>query len=461
MEQEQKNISNKDKGVRTKRKNTIIGLAIATGILGATTVGLGIAYGVSMSQATNYSIKLENIYKKNYYELVDNVNSADMKISKVLASNNSAYQGKVLTELSQTAKEMQTNVASLPINNDNIYQSVRFINQMSGYTQVLEEKIAEGGALSDADKASLSNMHEALTEMKRQINEISTEIGKGYSITEASAKVSGGKDSFSAKYVNLKASDADFPTMIYDGPFSDSVVNQEVKGLSGAVVSKEDVFRKIDKLFKNITNLKFEGETKGKFNTYNFSMQTTDDQELFVQVTKIGGHVLNVNGNIESEGKKIGYDEAKKIALDFAEENGVEDATVVWDEQLDNQTYFNITPKVDGIILYPDLVKVKIDMEKGVVAGYDAVSYFTNHTNRSLPKAAISIENASVGVDESFEIVSQRLVLAPLDYAQEVLCYEFECQRNGATYYIYVNAATGVEENVLKVVETNDGSKLM
>ena len=65
MEQEQKNISNKDRGVRTRRKNAIIGLAIATGILGATTVGLGVAYGISMSQATSYSLKLENIYKKN------------------------------------------------------------------------------------------------------------------------------------------------------------------------------------------------------------------------------------------------------------------------------------------------------------------------------------------------------------------------------------------------------------
>ena len=461
MDKEQKNNANKDRGIRTKRKNTIVGLAIATGILGVTTLGLGVAYGVSMSQANNYSLKLESIYKKNYYELVDNINSADMQISKLLASSNSAYQGKALTELSQTAKAMQSNVASLPINNDNIYQSVRFINQMSGYTQVLEEKIAEGGTLSEADKNSLSNMHEALTEMKLQVNKLSQELDKGYSITEASARLNGGSDEFSTEFVNLKGGDADYPTMIYDGPFSDSVVNQKVNGLSGVMVSKEDAFRKIDELFKSVSNIKFEGETNGKFETYNFLMKTTDEQELFVQVTKIGGHILNVNGNVESEEGKIDYEEAKKIAIDFALENGVQNAVVVWDEQLDNQTYFNITPKQGEVILYPDLVKVKVDMEKGNVVGYDAVSYFTNHTQRKLENESILIDEARKNIDESFEILSQRLVLAPLDYAREVLCFEFECQRNGATYYFYINAITGQEENVLKVVETTDGSKLM
>ena len=64
-------------------------------------------------------------------------------------------------------------------------------------------------------------------------------------------------------------------------------------------------------------------------------------------------------------------------------------------------------------------------------------------------------------VDRSFEIGQGRLSLSPLDFNREVLCWEFECQRDNATYYIYINAETGIEENILKVVETNDGSKLM
>ena len=157
----------------------------------------------------------------------------------------------------------------------------------------------------------------------------------------------------------------------------------------------------------------------------------------------------------------ISFEQAQKIAIDFAKENDVEDASVVWSEELDSQAYFNIAPKQRGIILYPDLVKVKIDMENGNVIGYDSMAYWTNHAERNLGTAKVSKESARAEVDDSFETNDGRLVLAPLDYNREVLCWEFECQRNVSTYYIYINAESGIEENILKVVETSDGSKLM
>ncbi len=442
-------------------RGAVIGLSIATGVLGLSTIGLGVAYGMSMNQVGAYSTQIENIYKKNYYDLVDNVNSADMKISKLLASDDSTYQSKMLTEISQEANDMQSSIANLPLTGENILQSVRFINQMSGYTQTLEEKIAEGGELTETDLKTLNDMHDSLTEMKRYLNQMSQKMFEGYSILHASNTLNGDYDQFTLDFSQIKADDADYPTMIYDGPFSDSVVNAKIKGLSGSEISKDEAYTKVDKFFKNINNLRYDGQTDGKFVTYNFSLQNTDGQALYVQVTKVGGHVLTVSGNVESDIKNIDYDQAEKIALDFAKENGVENADVVWHEELNSQIYFNIAPKQNNIILYPDLVKVKVDLEHGDVIGYDAISYFTNHTDRTLASGGIGIDLAREKVDSSFEIQNQRLVLAPLDFNREVLCYEFEATRNGATYYIYLNASTGAEENILKVVETTDGSKLM
>ena len=170
---------------------------------------------------------------------------------------------------------------------------------------------------------------------------------------------------------------------------------------------------------------------------------------------------MTVSGHVDSDVKNITMQQAEKIALDFAKGNGVENAEIVWSEELDSQAYFNISPKQNGIILYPDLVKVKVDLENGNVIGYDAVSYWINHTSRDISGATVTTEMAKTNIDTSFSIKNERLVLAPLDYNREVLCWEFECERNGSTYYIYINANTNVEENILKVVKTNDGSKLM
>ena len=457
-----KNQENRNEKNKTNKgsKGAIIGF-VATGILGATTLGLGIAYGITQGQASGYSMQLEKIYKKNYYELVDSVNSSDMQISKLLASDNEDYQAKMLSEISQNAKEMQSSIAALPLTGENILESVRFINQMSGYSKTLEDKVSKGGSLTEQDLKTLNDMHESLTEMKRYLNHLSNKMLHGYSILEASSRMNGEYDEFTLDFAQVKTDDADYPTMIYDGPFSDSVVNQKVKGLSGSEMSKEDVYKRIDEIFKNVSSIKYQGQTDGRFNTYNYTLTNSDGQKLYVQATKIGGHVLTVSGSVESDVKNISKEQAEKIALDFAKENGVEDATIVWDEILKSQAYFNIAPKQNGIILYPDLVKVKIDMEKGDVIGYDSIAYWTNHTDRTLSNALISFDKARENINDSFNIKNERLCLSPLDYNREVLCLEFECERNGSTYYIYLNAQTGKEENILKVVKTDDGSKLM
>jgi len=456
--------TNSRKNKTDKKKNykgVVIGLAIATGILGASSIGFGVAYGVTQSQSDGYSIQLENIYKKNYYELVDNVNNADMKISKLLASDNQTYQRKMLNEVAQEAKDMQNNIAMLPLTGENVLDCVRFVNQLSGYTQTLEEKVIQGENLSQQDLKTLNDLHDSLTEMKRELNRMSSKMLNGYSILGASTRMNGDYDEFTIDFASIKADDTDYPSMIYDGPFSDSVVEKKIRGLTGDIVERDVVYKKIDSLFKNITNLQEQGETNGRFNTYNYSMKNTDGQNLYVQATKIGGHVLTVSGTVESDVQNINLEQAKKIALDFAKENGVKNAQVVWHEILKSQAYFNIAPVQNDIILYPELVKVKVDLEHGDVIGYDAITYFTNHIQRNLPNTGIGIDLAREKVDKSFTIKGQRKVLAPLDFNREVLCYEFECERNGATYYLYYNCSNGQQENVLKVVETDDGSKLM
>ena len=95
-------LQNRPKKIRAL-SGAVIGLTIATSILGASTIGLGVAYGVTQSQANEYGTQIENIYKKNYFELVDNINNADMKISKLLASSSGDFQAKMLTEIAQAS----------------------------------------------------------------------------------------------------------------------------------------------------------------------------------------------------------------------------------------------------------------------------------------------------------------------------------------------------------------------
>ena len=286
----------KNRAKMKKYKSAVIGLTVAVSILAVTTAGLGIAYGVTQSQANTYGTQLESIYEQNYYDLVDNVNNADMEISKLVNSNDTAYQKKLLLEIADAANSMQNNMSMLPLTGENVLDSVRFVHQLSGYTQTLEEKVAIGGTLSDDDVETLKELHETLISMKQNLNRMSENMRDGYSILLSSNEANGDLNSFTVDFNQIKSMDVDYPTMIYDGPFSDSVVNSEVKGLSGNEITKDDAIKEIEEVFKDISSINYEGDTNGKFETYNYSLMTTDSQDLYVQVLKQGGHILTVSG---------------------------------------------------------------------------------------------------------------------------------------------------------------------
>lgn len=443
-------------------KGLVAGLSVAVGILGATSIGLATAYGLAQSASNEYSVQLENVYQKNLYDLVESVNNTETKLSKILAASEGSLQKKLLVEVSQNAELAENSISSLPISQNSLADSVKFINQMGGYTQTLADKLAQGGSLTKADLKTLNNLHDSVLDMKAQINKFVKKVQKNYSILQQSLHLDGDFNNFTIDISSLKGESVDYPTMIYDGPFSDAELDQTIKGLKGETFNKEQCQSEVEKAFKNYASIDYAGEINSRFETFTYHVTNTDNQKLFVQVSKAGGHIITVSGRGSLlEEQKIGYEDAKKIALDFAAENGIDEAKVVWHDQIGSDVYLNIAPTLNGIVLYPDLVKVKVDTTTSTIVGYDASSYFQNHITRALKAPTKTANSFKNKIPSNFEIASTAVVLAPLDYGREVICFEYECLSGGATYYIYLNADTGKEENVLKVIQTTDGSKLM
>lgn len=457
----QQSILASERKTNKKQKGAIITLAITTGVLALSTIGMGIGLGVVNGKANNYHAQIENVHNDNFYNLLDSVNNLETKLSKTLSATGETYQRKMLLEASKNASESEISISQLPLSQGDIQDMVRLVNQISGYTSTLAEKLAQGKSLSENDIATLEEVHQTVIQLKWQLNQFEKRMEKGYSILDESMDVDSGTNEFTKTLSSTQNNDIEYPTMIYDGPFSDSVVNSSVKGLSGKAVSKSEAHAIIEKQFKNSAKINFENETKGKFETFNFRVVNADNEKLYIQVSKIGGHILTISGAGRDGDTTIDRDQAKEIAIEFATANGVEDAQVVWSDAIANDVYLNIAPKEGGIILYPDLVKVKVNMASGTVVGYDATPYFTNHTSRDLSSGVLTLSDAKGKTPSRYEIVGAKLVLAPLDYNREVVCVEVEADYQNDTYYFYYNASNGNLENVLKVIETENGNLLM
>ncbi len=437
-------------------KITTIFLAITIALL----VALMATYiAITNNKIDNYKEQLNNTYQSNVYSLGDEMDNIEVTLSKINVSNSKTEQEKYLTELVSLCKMAQNSLSSLPIEHNLITNTYKFVNQLSGYAYALNENMSKGGSLSTQDKQQLQDLHASSQEIKNEINNLIVEMSLDYSIVDnisPNAQANG----FSQNFSGIFDETIKYPSLIYDGPFSDAIQNKEVKGLMPKVFTQTEAEDKVKKLFGEF-EVTFDDETNSKdFETYNFSLKK-DSVSGYVQITKKGGFVLSYN--IENNGTKVTKSiiECEFIAQEFAKKMGIENAEIVWSQDANSCVYCNICYVQQGIIIYPDMVKVKVCRQTGDVIGFEAQSWAYNHTERKIESPQLSQEQARAKLNANMEEISARLCVIPTEYSGEKLAWEFKCYCDGAIYYVYINANTGEELDVQKVIHTENGNLLM
>ena len=123
----------------------------------------------------------------------------------------------------------------------------------------------------------------------------------------------------------------------------------------------------------------------------------------------------------------------------------------------------NYAYSADGVVYYPDLVKVGIAMDNGEMVSFDATGYLMNHTVRTLPNAALSAEEAQAKLSPLLQAEGEtRLALVPGEGLDETLCYEFACTgEEGERVLVYIDVQTGYEEQILILLQDDTGTLVM
>jgi spore germination protein len=338
-----------------------------------------------------------------------------------------------------------------------ISDTIKFINQVDGYTTTL----VKNDKLTEEDKKNLNDLYSSISEIKLKLNDLSREIVKGFSISANSVNVKEDYNEFTQLMQTTKSNDTDFPKMIYDGPFSDTVLNKEVKGLNFDEVSEAEVEKVAANSFAGSKLSKF-GETNGKFATYDFNLTLDNGINCYAQYTKKGGKLLTLSCYTDKNAVNYTKEQAIEKAKDFASKQGVDGVECVWSDIVENDAYINLAPVVNDIIYYPDLIKVKVDLSSGQVIGWESTTYYTNHRDRILPKVVYTANQAKNGIDGSYNIDSIKLALSPIeDCNKEVLTHEIKCNKDNSIFYFYIDVETGETVNILKVIQTDNGNLLM
>ena len=440
-------------------KNGSGGWLAAVITLGIATLVLASALTFNMLMPTESSVTLENSYQRSFYDVMSQVDNMDLNMSKSLNSKDTGAIQGYLVDLAINSEIAENDIQQLPFKDENKFYTSKLINQIGDFAKYLNKKLANGGSLSDEDYDSLRQLYSANLTLKNSLQNAAKGMGEDFSFSENSQDPSG---VIVTNLMELENLSTEFPELIYDGPFSDGKDIREIKGISGDEISEAeaiDIFSAIFSAYK-LQNVECTGKTQDGIES--FAVQGERDGDiLYAQVSVTGGKLIMFAFSGSCNAVNYESAAAEKKSLEFLERLGLTDMKAVWMNKTNNVYTFNFTGEKENVILYPDMVKVRVCAETCEIIGLEATSYYYNHTEREIEAPRISESAARRKVSENIGIESVRLCVIPIGESSEKLCYEFYGESEDGTYYVYIDAETGSQAEMFKVVETTEGTLLM
>jgi germination protein YpeB len=256
----------------------------------------------------------------------------------------------------------------------------------------------------------------------------------------------------------------DYPTLVYDGPFSENVITGKPQGMSGQKVNLNQAIENAKKFigsnypgtFKEVSS------GNGSIATYGLELTPTaknQDYRINIDITKTGGHVLWMLNSRDVLDKPLSNEQASAKAKEFLRAQGFGNLVETYYLSEDNTTtvtFIGVTPQ--GVLLYPDLMKAKVARDNGEIVGFDAYHYLMAPKNRQIPAPKLTEAQARAKVSPRLTIDRVQLAVIPMPGNKEQLCYEFKGRFGDSNYFVYINAENGNEENILKIINDANGT---
>ena len=406
--------------------------------------------------------RLENSVEAGYSAAIEELAQSADKIGAVLTKGRYASSPSMMTRLSNQLMEesgaAKSALESLPVYGMSVDNLEKFLSQVGNYASSLSRRATAGEELSDEDRENVRELSACADKLVESLWALRTKLlTNDRTVSELFAAVDSELGGFIADGVSgIEDGLANMPKLIYDGPFSDHILDRTPLMTKNArEVSVNDAREKAaaalgtDSFRVSVS----EAGEDGKMPSYCFYCEGGR-----CAVSKNGGYIVYCLKSRNVAETSFGTVEALSKADQYLEALGIGDMKRTYYECYNNVCTVNYAYSDNGTVCYTDLIKVEVALDNGEILGFDARGYLVNHRERDFGEPKISEEEARDGVSEALEVKECRLAVIPTDSVEEKLCYELACRSDsGENVLVYVNAMTGEEEDILILLTVEGG----
>lgn len=406
---------------------------------------------------------VQDEYNKSIYLAVSYINNVEVDLAKLLVTSTPKMSAVTLADIWKQANLAKECLEQIPVGQNSMANASKYLTQVSDFSYTLMKQNISDIKLTEEEYEKLKHIYEDSSKLSSKMSDIYDDLNAGRIKWDELEKIGNEKlpdNDISNSISEVGKTFQNYEGLIYDGAFSDHLLSSEPKFLSQKEISEDDAKKYIEEVILNdekIEKIEFKGESNGKIELYNFDVTLDSKQKRTISITKNDCKLYLMIGDKKVKEQNISVDEAKKRGMEFLNKLGIDNMIETYYQKTENMIVINYAATQDDVILYPDLIKVKISLDDGKVYGVEAAGYIFNHTTRNNLKPSISQEKAKSILNSSLEIISSDMALIPTESNSEILTYEFKGKIDNREFLIYINADNAREEKVLLVIDNKNG----
>ena len=397
----------------------------------------------------------ESQYQRSFWELSSSITSINGQLAQLLVTSS---QEQLLLGLSNLWREVYravNHLGGLPVAMHELESTDLLLSDVAEYSYyLLRQNVLKQKPLSQGDWTQLEEFYRRSRIVQEELQHLEKQI-LSENLLLSTLSLEDEENAVATTFRSIETQVDAFPAL----KFEEGVrkMEPEPHPLSGESVTETQAIQRADLFLDQLEIAHTKGilEFTSQGNTipiYGIRYQLpTADTTLFVEVSQIGGQVLQFYQTRTDSVTRYSVEQAITQAQSILQALGF--STMVCIEQnLDSQLAdLTFVPLQENVYLYPDMINLQISLEDLSLCSYDQTSYATHHYQRALSAPRLSPAQLLQGMNPNFSVNATRLALIPEEYrSNELLTYEIQGTILGESFSIFIDAQTGQEVRIVR-----------
>ena len=404
--------------------------------------------------AEKHKRKVYSSYSKSFYELTEHTEKIHAALKKAALTTDSHSLLSIGATIRESAafaiSDLSEMEADTPLTNIST-----FLNQAGDFVKATALAHSDGSSPEKSEQETfmlLSRFAEILANELHYLREkiASGEISYSAAISDADHTLGEHLSQIETEHFSS------YEALNYDGAFSAHMEDTKSQYLTSfPEMTKEEALTIALSYLSGEIPLIYKGELSGNIPSYSFYLNTPESS-YSMEVSKKGGKLLYYSESRIINDSKITTEEALFHAKAFAEQSGYKDIRPVFYKKAGGTFIVTMAPVSEEVVFYPDLLKIEVALDDASVIGFYAKDYLMNHKNRTFPDVSEKAYDVLAGMNSAFLLKSLNKCFIPTEYNSEIPCLEAMGTFENQTYLIYLNAESGIQEEIL-LLSLEDG----